>query len=60
MVVRLVLLLAWWCNSDFKTVLMSAFIAVEPEVAAKSLIEWAEQLDISKTGEYWAPRGPRK
>ncbi|KAF9780395.1 hypothetical protein IL306_000244 [Fusarium sp. DS 682] len=28
--------------------------------AAASLIEWAEKLDISKTGEYWAPRGPRE
>ncbi|KAJ9155443.1 Oxidoreductase [Pleurostoma richardsiae] len=25
---------------------------------ATSLIEWTESLDISKTGEYWAPRGP--
>lgn len=33
--------------------------AVTPEEAAASLIEWTETLDISKTGEYWAPRGPR-
>ncbi|KAI1472504.1 oxidoreductase [Daldinia caldariorum] len=33
--------------------------AVTPEVAAKSLAEWAETLDLSKSGEYWAPRGPR-
>lgn len=33
--------------------------AVTPEVAAKSLVDWTEKLDISKTGEYWAPRGPR-
>ncbi|KAF4339256.1 3-oxoacyl- reductase [Fusarium beomiforme] len=33
--------------------------AVTPDEAAASLIEWAEKLDISKTGEYWAPRGPR-
>lgn len=33
--------------------------AVPPEVAAKSLAEWAEkELDMSKSGEYWAPRGP--
>lgn len=32
--------------------------AVHPDEAAKSLMEWAEKLDISKTGEYWAPRGP--
>jgi len=33
--------------------------AVHPDVAAKSLIEWVEKLDIGKTGQYWAPRGPR-
>ncbi|TVY14184.1 putative oxidoreductase [Lachnellula arida] len=33
--------------------------AVTPDEAAKSLVEWTEKLDISKTGEYWAPRGPR-
>ncbi|KAG4284166.1 3-oxoacyl-(acyl-carrier protein) reductase [Fusarium proliferatum] len=27
--------------------------------AAASLISWIDSLDISKTGEYWAPRGPR-
>jgi NAD(P)-dependent dehydrogenase (short-subunit alcohol dehydrogenase family) len=32
--------------------------AVTPEVAAKSLVEWIETFDISKTGQYWAPRGP--
>ncbi|KAF2625028.1 NAD(P)-binding protein [Macroventuria anomochaeta] len=32
--------------------------AVTPDVAAKSLAEWIETFDISKTGEYWAPRGP--
>ncbi|KAI0130192.1 oxidoreductase [Xylariales sp. AK1849] len=32
--------------------------AVTPDESAKSLIEWAEKLDISKSGEYWAPRGP--
>ncbi|KAH7071729.1 hypothetical protein FB567DRAFT_584355 [Paraphoma chrysanthemicola] len=31
--------------------------AVTPDVAAKSLIEWIETFDISKTGQYWAPRG---
>lgn len=34
--------------------------AVTPDEAAKSLIKWAEKLDMSKSGEYWAPRGPRK
>ncbi|KAJ4376800.1 hypothetical protein N0V86_006918 [Didymella sp. IMI 355093] len=32
--------------------------AVTPDVAAKSLAEWIETFDLSKTGEYWAPRGP--
>lgn len=32
--------------------------AVTPDVAAESLIEWIETFDISKTGQYWAPRGP--
>jgi short-subunit dehydrogenase len=33
--------------------------AVTPDVAAKSLIDWVENdFDFSKTGEYWAPRGP--
>ncbi|KAI0143163.1 oxidoreductase [Xylariaceae sp. FL1272] len=33
--------------------------AVTPDVAAESLREWVEKLDMSKSGEYWAPRGPR-
>jgi len=33
--------------------------AVTPDVAAESLLEWIKTFDISKTGEYWAPRGPR-
>lgn len=32
--------------------------AVTPDVAAKSLGEWIEGFDMSKTGEFWAPRGP--
>lgn len=32
--------------------------AVTPEMAAKSLAEWIEgDFDMSKTGQYWAPRG---
>lgn len=34
--------------------------AVTTDEAASSLVEWTEKLDISKTGEYWAPRGPSK
>ncbi|KAH8802739.1 oxidoreductase-like protein [Xylogone sp. PMI_703] len=34
--------------------------AVTPDEGAKSLIEWIDkELDFSKSGEYWAPRGPR-
>ncbi|KAF1914594.1 hypothetical protein BDU57DRAFT_519677 [Ampelomyces quisqualis] len=32
--------------------------AVTPDVAAKSLVKWIQTFDISKTGQYWAPRGP--
>jgi len=32
--------------------------AVTPDEAARSLVRWAEGLDMGKTGEYWAPRGP--
>lgn len=34
--------------------------AVTPDEAAKSLRNWAGQLDMTKTGQYWAPRGPSK
>jgi len=33
--------------------------AVTPDVAAQSLMEWIEGLDMEKSGQYWAPRGPR-
>ncbi|OCK84886.1 NAD(P)-binding protein [Lepidopterella palustris CBS 459.81] len=32
--------------------------AVKPDEAAQSLAEWIETFDMSKTGEFWAPRGP--
>ncbi|KAL4736320.1 hypothetical protein BDV11DRAFT_17495 [Aspergillus similis] len=32
--------------------------AVTPDEAAKSLAAFVDEFDISKTGEYWAPRGP--
>jgi NAD(P)-dependent dehydrogenase (short-subunit alcohol dehydrogenase family) len=32
--------------------------AVTPEVAAESLLQWAAELTMDKSGEYWAPRGP--
>ncbi|KAF2265209.1 NAD(P)-binding protein [Lojkania enalia] len=32
--------------------------AVMPGVAANSLADWIDTFDISKTGQYWAPRGP--
>lgn len=31
--------------------------AVTPDVAAKSLVEWIDKANMSKTGQYWAPRG---
>lgn len=33
-------------------------LAVTPDVSAKSVIEFVDAFDISKTGTYWAPRGP--
>ncbi|MCJ1465951.1 hypothetical protein MMC07_004570 [Pseudocyphellaria aurata] len=36
-----------------------SMIAVTPDEAAESLIEFISTFDIQKTGEYWAPRGPR-
>ncbi|KAK5656218.1 hypothetical protein OQA88_4979 [Cercophora sp. LCS_1] len=33
------------------------FHAVTPDEAARSLIDFAAQLDMSKSGEFWAPRG---
>lgn len=41
---------------DFK---LTYSLAVTPDEAAVSLIEFIDKFDISKTGEYWAPRGPR-
>lgn len=32
--------------------------AVTPDESAKSLREWVETFDISKTGTHWASRGP--
>ncbi|KAK0628582.1 hypothetical protein B0T17DRAFT_486639 [Bombardia bombarda] len=34
------------------------FHAVTADEAAKSLIGWTDKLDMSKSGQYWAPRGP--
>jgi hypothetical protein len=35
------------------------YTAVTPDVAAESLAEWVDkEFDISKTGTFWAPRGP--
>jgi NAD(P)-dependent dehydrogenase (short-subunit alcohol dehydrogenase family) len=34
--------------------------AVMPDEAAQSMIEWTKGLDMSKSGQYWAPRGPSK
>ena len=40
------------CTDDF-------CVAVTPDEAAESLIKWVDTFNISHTGEYWAPRGPR-
>lgn len=32
--------------------------AVTPDQAAKSLVQFIDTFDLSKTGEFWAPRGP--
>lgn len=34
-------------------------LAVTPDEAARSLIDFAAQLDMSKSGEFWAPRGAK-
>lgn len=34
--------------------------AVTPDEASGSLVKWVEGLDMNKSGEYWAPRGPSK
>ena len=46
-------------NTSTPCLFLLLALAVVPDEAAKSLIEWVEKLDMSKTGEYWAPRGPR-
>lgn len=33
--------------------------AVTPDQAADSLVKWVDDLSMEKTGQYWAPRGPR-
>ncbi|KAK9234210.1 hypothetical protein V1525DRAFT_413798 [Lipomyces kononenkoae] len=33
--------------------------AVTPDEAAESLASFIEDFDLSRTGQYWAPRGPR-
>ena len=31
--------------------------AVEPDVAAETLVGWVEGLSMERSGEFWAPRG---
>ncbi|KAG5979090.1 hypothetical protein E4U55_005573 [Claviceps digitariae] len=33
--------------------------AVTPDEAAVSLVDWIKKLSVDKSGEFWAPRGPR-
>lgn len=35
------------------------FYAVTPDEAAQSLVTWVEELDMKKSGQYWAPRGAK-
>ncbi|EJT70676.1 hypothetical protein GGTG_11699 [Gaeumannomyces tritici R3-111a-1] len=35
------------------------YTAVPLDEAAASLIQWASQPDMARSGKYWAPRGPR-
>lgn len=51
---------AFACLCTYPCVDQRLRIAVTPDEAAKSLVEWADGLDMSKSGEYWAPRGPRE
>lgn len=37
---------------------MLIVVAVTPDQAAESLVSFANDFDISKTGQFWAPRGP--
>lgn len=46
--------------SSLVSLLLTHAEAVTPDQAAKTLGEWIDQLDISKSGELWAPRGPGK
>jgi NAD(P)-dependent dehydrogenase (short-subunit alcohol dehydrogenase family) len=46
-------------NSTYNTG-TDEYTAVTPDESAKSLIDWTEKLDMTKSGEYWAPRGPGK
>lgn len=34
-------------------------LAVTPDEAARSLVLFADGLDMSKSGEFWAPRGAK-
>lgn len=37
---------------------MNDLAAVTPDEAAASLVDWVDTFDISKSGQFWAPRGP--
>jgi len=38
--------------------MLTMSVAVTPDQSAESLASFIEDFDISKTGQYWAPRGP--
>ena len=49
-----------WCNLPWDGLAPTdVILAVTPDVAAGSLVDFIETFDITRTGEYWAPRGPR-
>lgn len=47
-----------WNKSTIGQHMLTQYPAVHPSEAAKSLVEFVDTVDMSKTGQYWAPRGP--
>lgn len=45
------------CPSLSRSSLNRVSSAIHPDVAAKSLLEFVDTVDMSKTGQHWAPRG---
>ena len=57
----------FWDDGGGESILLSSHVrainthdlAVTPDEAAASLEQYISRLDMSSSGEYWAPRGPR-